>query len=180
MIGTIEEPYRLLTDIPGYTEFVDYAIGRSGTVYSFKQFRIRKLKYTTPKGKENHFRVLLRDKYKKNRIVYVRRLVAAAFLVKDDKTNGVIRLKDKSKFFDISADNLEYTKKKQIIDRYYVPKEIELSDEMIDRIKKLYDASITKGIPNLPNDVNLFLDKIMSDSMNEYISRYGLRKILTQ
>lgn len=178
MIGTIEEPYRLLCDVPGYDEFDGYAVGRSGTVYSFKQFRIRKLKYTTPKGKENHFRVLLRDKYKRNRLVYVRRLVAAAFLIKDDKTNGVIRLKDKSRFFDISADNLEYAKKRQIINQYYVPKEIELSDEMIEKIKKLYDASLTKGIPNLPNDVNLFLDKIMSESIDEYVNRYGLRRLL--
>lgn len=178
MIGTITEPYRLLTDIPEFKDFPGYAIGRSGTVYSLKQFRLRKLKFSYPYRKDRdgkNPRVKLTNIHKEIVSVYVSKLVATAFLMKDD-SNSRIRLKDKSRYRDLSVDNIHYVKVRRYSD--YVPKEIELSDEMIDRIKKLYDASIAKGIPNLPNDVNLFLDKIMSDSMNEYINRYGLKKLL--
>ena len=88
----------------------------------------------------------------------------------------MLRLKNKESNC-YSADNLHYVKIGLKPD-LYVPKEIELSDEMIEKIKKLYNASVEKGIPNLPNDVELFLEKIMKDSMEEYISRYGLRRLL--
>lgn len=173
MIGSINEPYRLVKDVPGYENFPGYAVSRSGNVYSLKQFRVRKLKPGYHNGK--YPRVILKDKNHKNKTVYLSQLVAAAFIPKDS-SRAMLRLKDKSKTTDLSVNNLHYVKIGNFGD--YVPKEIELSDEMIDRIKKLYDASITKGIPNLPNDVNLFLDKIMSDSIDEYVNRYGLRKLL--
>ena len=173
MLGTINESHRFVCDIPGYEDFPGYAVSRSGNVYSLKQFRVRKLKPGYHNGK--YPRVILKDKRHKNKTVYLSQLVAAAFIPKDG-SKAMLRLKDKNKTKDLSVNNLHYVKIGKFSD--YVPKEIELSDEMIDRIKKLYDASITKGIPNLPNDVNLFLDKIMSDSMDEYINRYGLKKLL--
>ena len=175
MIGTIDEPYRLLSDIPEFKDFEGYAIGRSGTVYSLKQFRVRRLRPSYEKGKPGMYpRLTLKDKHKKTRLIYISKLVAAAFIPKDG-SKCILRLKDKESNR-YSADNLHYVK----IGKFgeYVPKEIELSDDMIENIKKLYDASITKGIPNLPSDVNLFLEKVMTDSMNEYISRYGLRRLL--
>ena len=172
MIGIIEEPHRLLKDVPGFEDFPGYAIGRSGTVYSLKQFRVRKLKPAYIKGV--YPKVNLKDKNKNCRAFYVSRIVAAAFLPNDGiKT----RLRIKNLGERISVENLHYVKLKKYQERY-VPKEIELSDDMIENIKKLYGASITKGIPNLPSDVNLFLEKIMKDSIDDYINRYGLRRLL--
>lgn len=174
MLGTIDEPHRLLKDIPEFKEFEGYAIGKSGTVYSLKQFRVRKLKPAHEKNRPGKYpRLTLNDKYKKTRVVYISRLVAAAFIPKDSE-RAILRLKDKESNY-YGVDNLHYVK---IGNNNYIPKEIELNDEMIERIKKLYGASITKGIPNLPNDVNLFLDKIMSDSIDDYVNRYGLRRLL--
>lgn len=172
MIGSIKEVHRLVNDIPGYENFPGYAVSRSGNVYSLKQFRVRKLKPGYHNGK--YPRVILKDKNSNNKTVYLSQLVAAAFIPKDG-SKSMLRLKNKESNC-YSADNLHYVKIGNFSD--YVPKEIELSDEMIDRIKRLYEASLTKGIPNLPNDVELFLEKIMKDSMEEYISRYGLRKLL--
>jgi hypothetical protein len=172
MIGNIKESHRLVNDIPGYEDFPGYAVSRSGNVYSLKQFRVRKLKPGYHKGK--YPRVILKDKNSNNKTVYLSQLVAAAFIPKDG-SKCILRLKDKESNR-YSADNLHYVKIGKFND--YVPKEIELSDDMIENIKKLYGASITKGIPNIPSDVNLFLEKIMKDSIDEYISRYGLRRLL--
>lgn len=177
MIGTIDEPYRLLKDIPKYQDFDGYAIGKSGTVYSLKQFRVRKLKPAYHKKRYGkNARVKLWNKYKEVKTVYVTHLVASAFLIKDTSESR-IRLKDYNKLYDLSVNNIHFVKP-GIKPELYVPKEIELSDDLIEKIKKLYNASIEKGIPNLPNDVNLFLEKIMSDSIAEYVNRYGLRKLL--
>jgi hypothetical protein len=177
MIGTIDEPHRLLKDIPEYQEFEGYAVGKSGTVYSLKQFRVRKLKPAYHKKRYGkNPRLKLWNKHKQVKTVYVTRLVASAFLMHDD-SNYRLRLKDYNKLHDLSVNNLHYVKP-GIKPELYVPKEIELSDDMIENIKKLYGASITKGIPNIPSDVNLFLEKIMKDSIDEYISRYGLRRLL--
>lgn len=173
MIGSIKEVHRLVNDIPGYENFPGYAVSRSGNVYSLKQFRVRKLKPGYHNGK--YPRVILKDKNSNNKTVYLSQLVAAAFIPKDG-SKSMLRLKNKESNC-YSADNLHYVKI-GLKPELYVPKEIELSDEMIEKIKKLYNASIEKGIPNIPNDVELFLEKIMKDSMEEYISRYGLRRLL--
>lgn len=181
ILGTISEPHRFLSDIPGYEQFTGYAVGRSGAVYSLKTFRVRKLKltYSFP-GVKNSARVrIMSGTTKKAHIIYIRGLVSRAFILTDRDPDMVLKLKDPSKPDDLGVDNLHYVKKKKSME-YYTPKEIELEDDLIEELKKLYQACLIKRIPNLPDNVNGFVQVLIKEGINDYVSQKGLRKILYQ
>ena len=183
MIGVIKEPYRLISDIPGYEEFEGYAIGHSSAVYSLKQFRLRKIRIYYSNKDDKCPKVTLYSKnYKKGKNLSVRRIMAAAFLLHDGKKESKrLYLKNPLDHKNLSINNLYYKKKRRIERNVIIEsKEIDLDDDLISELKTLYLATQMKGIPGVSNNLNLFVRDLIKESINDYVSQKGLRKILFQ
>lgn len=170
-IGEIPEPHKFLKDIPGLEDFVDYAISINGNVYSFKHFRVRKLKPMmcySKSGRLYYEKVRLSDKNKKQRNFYNFWLLKQAFKRTADKMKRIEHLRGTPKVI---------KGKKPCYDE--IRREIEISDEAIEKIKIIQKAAIIKGI-KVSNDLNHFFDDMIDGSINDFKVKYGLNKILYQ
>lgn len=169
-LGQIPEPHKFLKDIPGLEDFIHYAITINGDVYSFKQFRVRKLNPMKcyGNGKLYYEKVRLSDKNKKQRNFYNFWLLKKAFKRTAERIARVKHIQGTPKV--VKGKKPCY---------YQIRREIEVSDEAIEKLKVLQRAATIKGV-KVPKDLNHFFNDLIETSINDYKVKYGLNKVLFQ
>lgn len=160
-----------VSDIPGMEDYTNYLLDVNGNVWSMKGKRLRKLKPGWAKYKDGYLFVRLYDKNRRQKSFYIHRLVALAFIPTDD-TSRRIKHKNKNKN-DNRLENIEW-----IIEKKYKTEGIVINKILSDKIGIIHMASIRKGLP-IKNSQE-FVDTILDNALNEYVNRYGLRKIIQE
>jgi hypothetical protein len=175
----MEKRFKFLNEIPELQNFTQYAINTDGEVWSFKNNKQRKLKtnYKT-KIKEKYYGncVTLTNQTGERRTIDVQHLMSLAFLPKQENCKRVRHIN--GDLNDNRLENLEWiipkpkknNTEKVIQDTYIIDRFI------LDKIQKVYIASIVKGL-KVP-DANSFLNSIVEGSLESYIMQYGLRRFL--
>ena len=164
-------------DIQGYEDFNGYEIDSKGYVVSTKgkKKRILKTYWTHNNYKATH----LYDSNTKRRRFYIHRLVAEAFLPNPTDSWGV---KHKNKNPDDNdIDNLEWISRRIKHEDGSISKNTDnliLSPDISDYIRLVHRACLEKNVP-VPNEYD-FYHSMIENSLNEYINRYGLKKIMYQ
>lgn len=157
-----------LSDIEGLEEFDKYGIEDNGSVWSFKYKRPRILK---PFLVRSYPCVKLIDKNGKLKYFYVHKLVALAFL----PYNGISKkITHKNKIHDDNrVENLEWVVKnnKKQEEQNFI-----LNNDILERIKQVHLACTKKGI-KVGNSYE-FTNMMINNALDEYIIRYGLRKVM--
>ena len=175
----MEIRFKFLNEIQGLENFTEYAIDTEGNVWSFKNNKQRKLK-TNYKKRINEkcygVCVTLTNKKGERRNISIQQLMSLAFLPKQDNCKRVRHLN--GDLYDNKLDNLEWIvpkPKKKNTEK--VENETYIIDRFIlDKIRKVYIASIRKGLP-VP-DNNTFFNSIIESALDSYIMQYGLRKLI--
>lgn len=168
---------RKVSEIKGMEEYDDYFVTVKGEVYSTKFNKIRKLTpgYLTTKGSYQIIR--LTNKKGKVKNFYIHRLVAQLFLVNVNESWAVEHINGDLE--DNSLENLRWMGRKISKDSDELDSDrIYLGKEVSDYIKLVHHASIQKGI-NVPGELDFFQGMI-NQALEEYINRYGLKKIIYQ
>lgn len=154
-------------------DFPSYAIDTEGNVWSLKYNKRKKLSPGFKRSKSGNkvdMYVRLTDRFGNIKNFSVHRLVALAFLPTDNIDNSVVH-----KNGDVNDNRLENIEWKN----YRRPKEFDgyiVDDFLADRIKKVHHASIIKGLP-VP-DTNSFFNNIINNALEDYIMRYGLKRMM--
>ena len=149
-----------------------YYVDMDGSIYSHKHKKLRKLR-THPVSKTiPYLTVKLSNGKGVIKSFYVGRLVALAFLPNHTNSWGV-RYKD-GDITNNALTNLEWLGKRT--ETGLNTDTIELSKELSDYIKLIHLSAIKKGIP-VP-DTYEFFHNILNQSLDDYISRYGLKKTM--
>jgi hypothetical protein len=173
-----EVRYKLINTIRGMENYPDYAVDVMGNIWSLKYNKFRKLKPSWAKKKDSYLIVRLADKQCNIKSFYIHRLVAMAYLPCDDYSNQIRHLnKDLN---DNRIENLEWKCKRS---QQYKSQETETRNVMIDdfiinKLKQAHIASHHKGLP-VP-DSYAFTNTMIDGALEDYINRYGLRKIMHQ
>lgn len=180
----MEVRFKMISDIEGLEDFIHYAISTDGNVWSFKNNKRRILKHNwryKRKGSSYGKCIVLMNNKGKRKPFTISRLVALAFIPTDDTNRKVRHINgDKN---DNNVDNLEwtYTIPERKTPEYKQTKvkvnNFIIENELLERIKLVHIASIKKGL-KVP-DTNTFLNQIVGNALDEYIMRYGLRKLMT-
>ena len=170
IIGTIEMNPRhmVLSEIETLEDFSKYAIDVDGNLWSL-QYKYPKLR--KPIMSSGYLSAKLRDDYKNLKTVYIHKLMALAFLPTDNIERGV-RHKNKDRT-DNRLENIEWIVRKdqqEQADNYILNKGI------INRIQEVHIACRRKGVP-VPDSYE-FTDMMINTALDEYIIRYGLRKVM--
>ena len=179
-------PYKQISRIEGYEEFVDYYIDINGNVWSTKGKKPKIVKpfYAGKKTKKYNRICLCNDG--KCIYAYVHVLMAQAFIPKairkkytchlssdtqDNRLENIITLNKKKGW---AKEGPGRPKKTQ--QEFY--RETVVTDEMIEKVKLVHKASIIKGLP--VSDSYGFLEEIIEELLDEYCTRKGLRRIIHQ
>lgn len=167
-----------LCDIEGMEEYKYYSVTVNGEVYSHKYHRIRKLKTYSLSNTKSYRIVRLSNGKGIVKPFYIHQLVCKAFLPNHTNSWGV-RHKD-GDVTNNALSNLEWLGRKKEIDGNIEldTDRLTLSKELSDFIKLVHLSAIKKDIP-VP-DTYEFFHNILSESLNEYINRYGLKKTMYQ
>jgi hypothetical protein len=161
-----------ISKIPGMEDYKFYYVDMDGSIYSHKHKKLRKLR-THPVSKTiPYLTVKLSNGKGVIKSFYVGRLVALAFLPNHTNSWGV-RYKD-GDITNNALTNLEWLGKRT--ETGLNTDTIELSKELSDYIKLIHLSAIKKGIP-VP-DTYEFFHNILNQSLDDYISRYGLKKTM--
>jgi hypothetical protein len=163
--------------IPGLEDFKFYYVTTEGEIYSHKHKNLRKLKPCWSNGKKNYLLIRLCDGKGNKKSFYVHQIVLKAFRPNHTNSWG-IRHKDNNKENN-ALSNLEWLGRRREREDGTIELDtdrLELSRELSDYIKLVHLACIQKGIP-VP-DTYEFFHGILKESLNEYISRYGLKKTM--
>lgn len=165
---------RRVSDIPGLEDFFEYYVTTDGKIYSMKGKTPREIKqvYLTRKGS---YRIVKLSNRGKVRNFYVHRLVAQLFILNPNQSWGVEHIN--GDLDDNHVSNLRWIGKRISKDSDELDTErIFLGKEISDYIKQVHEASLIKGI-NVPAEIDFFHGMI-NQALEEYINRYGLRKIM--
>lgn len=174
-------------EIKGMQNYKGYYITPEGKIFSTKYSTDRELKFNDVKEYKT---IRLSNGKGVNTTFYVHRLVALAFLPNPSHSNK-IRHKN-GNTHDNHVTNLLWVVKRKIVRKYDSTKKRERNEkeyidpsclivnkDMSDRIRLIHYATIQKGIPTPTEDYDFFY-KILEESLNEYVNRYGLRRIMFQ
>jgi hypothetical protein len=179
----METRFKFLNEIEGLENFTNYAVDTLGNVWSFKNNKQKILKHSWRRKIGNDYYgkyICLMNNKGKRKPFTIQRLVALAFIPTDDTNRKVRHINGDMN--DNSVPNLEWTyaipnrkqpeyKQTQVkVDNFIIEK------DLLHKIKQVHTASILKGLP--VSDTNAFLNKIVDDALNEYIMRYGLRRLM--
>tara|TARA_R110000868_G_scaffold275976_1_gene535622 strand:- start:63 stop:578 length:516 start_codon:yes stop_codon:yes gene_type:complete len=169
----MEKKIFYLDEIEELKDFDKYALDMNGNVWSFKYKQPRILKPFLTRG---YPAVKLRDKYGRKKYFYVHKLVALMFLPIDDTTRKV-RHKNKNKM-DNDLLNIEwiFPKPRKVVERQS-KEEVMFRENIFTRFEKLHRACQKKGIKT--GDTIDFTNKMIDEAIEEYIIRYGLRKVMS-
>jgi hypothetical protein len=190
-------PYKQLSKIEGYEDFVDYYIDINGDVYSTKRNRIKKIKpcYAGSKNRR-YLRVYLYSK-KRSIVAYIHVLMVKAFIsktkrkkytyhksgnIQDNRLENLISTDKKRGYPGHRLGRPRKDKKEVVVNHEEVIKELEreflIGDESIEKIKLVHRAAIQKGL-NVSDSFS-FIEEIIEELLDEYCSRKGLKKIIHQ
>lgn len=170
-----------LNTISGYEDIDGYFVSETGDIWSLrkKEFLTKlnpgiingnKAIWIGPKNQGI-------GKRRKRRCLLVGNLVAKAFLPNLTNSKRVCYLSGDR--MDCSVNNLSWEREKKIKERTGIEKDvIMLDDDIIKSFKKIYEAMKIKGYP-VPTSTE-FINSFLEDAMENYINKYGLRKILYQ
>lgn len=175
----METRFKFLNEIPELKNFTEYAVDTDGNVWSFKNRKQRKLKTNYKKkinGKCYGSCVNLTNKEGERRNISVQQLMSLAFLPRQENCTRVRHLN--GNLHDNRLENLEWiVPKPRKKNAEKVNNETYIIDRFIlDKIRKVYFASIKKGLP-VP-DNNTFFNTIIESALDSYIMQYGLRRML--
>lgn len=171
----INSRYKLISDIKGMEDYREYAVDVDGNVWSLKYNKIRKLKPGWVKNKDSYLFVKLSDTKAKQKSFFVHKLVAMAFIPTESFTYMVQHINDN--WQDNRMENLKWCYRKESKRKVYVRnKGYVLTEDLTEKIKKVHYASSRKGL-NVPDTLG-FMEMVINNALDEYINRYGLRKIL--
>ena len=173
-----QDATRNISDIEGMENYKFYFATISGDIYSNKHKRLRKLKIHSV-GKDRHYRVVqLSDGKGNGKSFYVHQIICKAFLPNHTNSWG-IRHKD-GDVTNNALENLEWLGRRKERDGVIGldTDRLELNEDLSEYIKLVHLSAIKKGIP-VP-DTYEFFHGILSESLNEYINRYGLKKTMYQ
>lgn len=171
----ITERHKRVSEIEGYETFSDYSIDVAGNIWSHKFNKCRKISFYKAKRRNiTYYTTQIIDENGKKGVFYVHRLVALAFLPNPTGSWGIEHIDG-----DLSnnhLDNLRWICKKT--EDGNVDDTLFISKDLSDYIKLVHRACITKGVP-VPTTYEFF-HGILNESLEEYIQRYGLKKIMYQ
>ncbi len=171
-----------LCEIPGLEDYKFYYVTSEGEVYSHKYKKLRKLKQYSSiynKGYKNLYQTVQLYSIKGTRkTFFVNQLVCRAFLPNHKKARN-IRHKD-GNLKNNNLSNLEWMGRKKVIDgvNEFDTDRLKLSKELSDYIKLIHLSAMEKNIP--VGDTYEFFHKILNESLEEYVNRFGLKKIMYQ
>jgi hypothetical protein len=172
----LDKPTKRISDIEGMENYKYYFVSTDGEVYSNKLLKMRKLKQYWSNGSKSYRVVQLSNGKGNRRSFYTHRLVCHAFLPNPTNSWG-IRHKD-GDVTNNALSNLEWLSRKKEIDGVIESDtdRLILSKDLSDYIKLVHFAAIKKGVP-VP-DTYEFFHAILNESLEEYISRTGLKKTM--
>ena len=166
--------------LPGMEDYKFYYVTSEGEVYSNKYKKIRKLKqyWSNCKHRPSYKVVQLSNGKGKHRSYYVHRLVCESFTPNHTNSKKV-RHKD-GDVSNNALSNLEWIGRKREINGTIEldTDRLVLSKEMSDYIKLVHLSALEKNIP--VGDTYEFFHKILNESLDEYVNRFGLKKIMYQ
>ena len=177
---------KLVCDIKEYKNYENYYVTTDGHVFSTKYNKPKQIK---PNNVGKYQTVRLSDGHK-TKTIYLHRLVALAFLPKPIKSNHVKHIDGNKE--NNSMTNLKWYEKRKVKRKlntenenktsyqsveYVDEKSLILNVELSDYIRKIHYAATVKGISKQSDEYDFF-HEILELSLNEYINRYGLKKIL--
>lgn len=173
-----ENPHKPLSALEGLEKYKNYFVTLNGEIFSTKRKRPKRLKEYWSNGKRSYRVVQITDGTGKKRSFYIHQLVCKAFLPNHSNSWG-IRHKDGDRTNN-ALSNLEWMGRKRIIGGTVEldTERLTLDKELTDYIKLVHLSAIKKGIP-VP-DTYEFFHNILSESLDEYISRFGLKKTMYQ
>lgn len=160
--------HKKLSEISGFENFSKYAIDVEGTLWSLKYKWPKKLSPCICAG---YYYVCLKDDNKKQKIAYVHRLVISAF-IPTNNSELKINHKDGNKLNN-RLENLEWRVSiKDIIET----NDFILHSSLVERIKQVHLAAQLKGV-KVGNEYD-FTTTMIENAVNDYIMKYGLRKVM--
>jgi hypothetical protein len=159
----------ILSEIETLKDFSKYAIDVDGNLWSL-QYKYPKLR--KPVISNGYLAVKLRDDHKNVKTVYIHKLVALAFLPTENIERGV-RHKNKDRN-DNRLENIEWIVRKDQQDQ---ANDYILNKSIIERIQQVHRACRRKGV-QVPDSYE-FTNMMINTALDEYIIRYGLRKVMT-
>jgi hypothetical protein len=197
----LDIPYKQVSKIEGYEDFIGYYIDINGNVWSTKGKKPRIVKpFYAGKKTKKYNRVYLYNQGKYIN-VYVHILMAKAFIPKENRKKYVNHITSNSQ--DNRLDNLitsdsrlgyagkvtgrpkkdgsprAVSKGKSREEKVKeVEKKFLISDDIFEKVKLVHRASIIKGLP--VSDSYGFLEEIIEELLDEYCTRKGLRRIIHQ
>lgn len=160
-------------ELPGMENFPDYYVDSLGNIWSTKKKKPKILSTSWMKGPGRYRMVCLADRFKRHKTFSVHRLVALAFLPHEEFKTKRITHKNGIEF-DNRIENLAWgiTRK----ERKKKEKTFWLTETTFNRINEIVVAANKKGLPVATS--HQFLDKIINDSIDEFVKQYGLHKVM--
>jgi hypothetical protein len=165
-----------LDEIPGLESYHDYGVDANGNVYSWKTSKIKKLSPGWVKKRGGYLFVRLTDSKGKLKNFFVHRLVAMAFI---PCSNFLLEVNHRNRNQqDNRIENLEWIESKKNKEYNKEVKGFTLNSYLLMKTKEVHSASIRKGLP-VPDGYS-FMNSIFEGALEQYISQYGLRKVMNQ
>lgn len=157
-----------LSEIDDLEDFTEYGIDVEGNLWSFK--------YKTPKLRKpvwvgGYLSCRVRDDYGKAKTLYIHKLVALAFIPCDDPSRRVKhKNEDRS---DNRLENIEWVANKEDKEESlnYI-----LKQSLVERMMQVHIAAQRKGLKT--GNTYEFIQSMVEDAVEDYIRRYGLRKLM--
>lgn len=164
-----------INTISGYEGFIGYFVSDTGDIWSSRQ-KDTLVKMKAGKVKTNKA-IWIYDINKRKKCILIGHLVAKAFIPNLTNSKRSAFISDDR--MDCSVNNITWERQKKIKERTGIEKDIIMLDEIIvANFKQLYEAMKLKGYP-VPTSTE-FINQFLKEAMDNYISKYGLRKILYQ
>lgn len=167
--------HKVLSDIKGMEQYGAYIVDIEGNIWSTKNNKFKKLRPGWVVNRDGHLYVrLVGDNGKTIKNFYIHRMVALAFLPTNDEKMIVIH-KDNN-FKNNRVENLAWQKRVKHAKLLGRKKKVQDQKLIIDQFEIIRNACLKKGM-NVPGEEE-FMNTIIDNALEEYINRYGLRKIL--
>ena len=165
---------RRIDELPGFEDYPGYFIDIEGNVYSEKTNKIRKLKPSWTKRRDCLLRVILQNKQRQPKTIYIHKLVATAFLPTDNYDLSVTHINGNVQ--DNRVENLEWDNAERRLKKKLKYEGFIMSEELSDKINKVHLASLQKGLP--VKSKNEFIEFIFDKALMDYCNQYGLKRLL--
>lgn len=157
-----------LATVKGLENYSKYAVDITGTIWTLNYRWPKKRK---PVLNENYLVVKATNDDKIQKTLYIHKVVALAFLPTHNQSQYV-RHKD-GNIYNNHIDNLEWVIRK---DEKQEALNFILNKNILDRIQQVHIACQKKGLKT-GNSLD-FTHQMINSSLDEYIIRYGLRKVM--